>query len=171
MLEPCPASKRDCCQRWLVTLVSEAINSQAPALRERERWSARTRCIAEEESATTMTSPSHLFFLPPLPPRLAFPPVPRSALKSPSPPRESMRTFIVYVQPPTFKPPLLSLPSILHFASKLPDLPQAVLAPGSITESYGEKLGVGLHQKKNKFTFFKVKKFGKIAKLKKKKNS
>jgi len=63
---------------------------------------------------------------------------------------------------------LLSLPSILLFASKLPDLPQAVLVPGSITESYGKKLGVRSHQKMKLFTFFKVKKFGKIAKLKKK---
>lgn len=133
---PATNSKRDCWQRF-VTLVSEAINSQALVLRERERWSARTGCIGGEESATTMTSPSHLF-LPP-PPRPAFPPIPQVNFVISSVSSPQIHVYLHRVQPPTFKPSLIP-PRSFSPSSELPDLPQAVLVPWSITKSYGKKL-------------------------------
>lgn len=149
MLEPCLASKRDCCQRWLRdTCVGS--DQQPGACTERKRKVKCTRCIAGEESATTMTSPSHLF-LPPLPLRF-FRRFPGQLWDLP----ESMRTFIVYVQPSTFKPSLIPpLDSSLRIETTRPtsSRPCARIDYWMLRKKTWQKL----HQKIKIFTFLKIK--------------
>lgn len=124
---PPTSSKRDCWQRWLVTLVSETINSQASVLRERERWSARTRVASAEKkvqrrwrlrptsSSSSFSTDSQINF--------------GISISSPR--------IHAYLHRATSHFQTVSYPfPILLAASKPPDLPQAVLVPGSITKSY-----------------------------------